>query len=171
MGKEKGHDNLFEMWVSDACLQEHEVLPKLRKAHGERKGIRMRREDFKRIPELRREIARALNLWENAIESATRKTSIITGMPKGTGVSSQVENAVVKAEVFEEKYDELCEEQKDIYKRLRIESMDKLTQQESDVLQKAYPQGKKTEQIAQEMHLTERHIYRIKKQAINKLCF
>ena len=170
MGKEEGYDYLFEMWVSDACLQEHEVLPKLRKAYGKRKGNRMRKEDFKRIPELRQEIARALNLWENAIESATRKTSVITGMPRSTTVSSQVETAVVKAEVYKEKYDELCEEQRDIYKRLRMESLDKLTEQESDVLQKAYPQGKKTEEIAKEMHLTERHIYRLKKQAINKLC-
>ena len=130
----------------------------------------MRREDFKRIPELRREIARALNLWENAIESATRKTSIITGMPRSTTVSSQVENAVVKAEVFKEHYDELCEEQKDIYKRLREESKAKLTDQEADILQQAYPQGKKTEEIAKSLNLTERHIYRLKKQAINKLC-
>ena len=130
----------------------------------------MKREDFKRIPELRKEIARALNLWENAIESATRKTSFITGMPKSINVSSQVENAVIKAEVFKEKYDELCEEQKDIYKRLKEESKRKLNEQEAKVLQMAYPQGKRMNEIAKELSLTERHVYRIKKMAINKIC-
>ena len=142
------------------------------KKHGERKGSKreMTREDFKRIPELRREISRALNLWENAIESATRKTSIITGMPRGTGVTSQVENAVIKAEVYKEHYDMLCEEQRDIYRRLREESEAKLDNVARDILQKAYPQGMKTADIAKALKITERHVYRIKREAINKLC-
>ena len=129
----------------------------------------MTREDFKRIPELRQEISRALNLWENALESATRTTTVLTGMPRGKNATSQVENAVIKAEVFKEKYDALCEEQKDIYTRLRIESK-KLTEQEAKVLKMAYPDGMRTREIAKEMNLTERHIYRIKKQALKKIC-
>lgn len=131
----------------------------------------MTKDDFKRIIELRREISRALNLWENAIESATRKTSIITGMPKCHNSTSQVENAVIKAEVFKEKYDALCEEQKEIYKRLRQESAKKLNEQEADILQKAYPQGMKVSEIAKKLNITERHVYRIKKTAINKICW
>ena len=131
----------------------------------------MTKNDFKRIPELRREISRALILWENAIESATRKTAVLTGMPKGSGTVSQVENAVVKAEMFKEKYDELCEEQKDIYRRLKKDSDMVLNEQEKTVLQKAFPQGKKTSEIAKEMNITERHVYRIKKQAIYKICW
>ena len=130
----------------------------------------MTREDFKRIPELRREISRALNLWENAIESATRTTTVLTGMPKGNGVASQVENAVVKAEVFKEKYDELCEEQKDIYKRLRRDSK-RLTDQEAEILQMIYPQGMKMSDVAKAKGITERHAYRIKKTALYKICF
>ena len=129
----------------------------------------MTKEDFKRIPELRREIARALNLWENAIESATRTTTVITGMPKAKSANSQVETAVVKAEVFKEKYDALCEEQKDIYRRLREESKKLLNEQEADILQKCYPQGKKISEIAKELNITERHVYRIKKTAIWKI--
>ena len=130
----------------------------------------MTREDFKRIPELRQEINRALNLWENAIESATRTTTVLTGMPKGKSASSQVENAVVKAEVFKEKYDELCKEQRDIYQRLRIESKKKLTEQEAKLLKMAYPDGKRMHEIAKELEITERHAYRIKKQALRKIC-
>lgn len=129
----------------------------------------MTKEDFKRIPELRREISRALILWENAIESATRKTSVITGMPKNHTTTSQVENAVIKSEVYKEKYDELCEEQKDIYKRLREESKRKLSEQESDILQKIYPQGMRISEVAGALKLSERQIYRIKKTAIHKL--
>lgn len=130
----------------------------------------MTRNDFKRIIELRREISRALNLWESAIESATRKTSVITGMPKNHSTISQVENAVIKSEIFKEKYDELCNEQRDIYRRLREESKRKLTEQEADILQKAYPQGKKVSEIAKALNITERHVYRIKKTALNKIC-
>ena len=131
----------------------------------------MNKNDFKRIPELRREISRALNLWENALESATRKTSVITGMPKSQTMTSQVESAVIKAEVYKEKYDELCEEQKDIYKRLRMDSKRLLTEQEADVLQKAFPQGMKIAEIATALKLSERQVYRIKKSAINKVCW
>ena len=130
----------------------------------------MTRDDFERIPELRKEIFRALNLWENAIESSTRKTSVITGMPRSHSNSSPIEVAVIKAEVFKEKYDALCEEQKDIYKRLRIESKDKLTEQEADLIQMAFPQGKKMYEIAKKLNITERHAYRIKNNAIYKLC-
>ena len=130
----------------------------------------MTKEDFKRIIELRREISRALNLWENAIESATRTTTLLTGMPKAHSGNSQVETAVIKAESFKEKYDMLCEEQKDIYRRLKEESKKKLTEQEADILQKCYPQGKKISEIAKSLNITERHVFRIKKSAINKIC-
>ena len=128
----------------------------------------MTKEDFKRIPELRREIARALNLWESAIESATRTTTVITGMPKGKSISSQVENAVIKSEVYKERYDALCEEQKDIYRRLKQESK-KLSEQEAKAMQLIFPQGKKMYEVARELQVTERHAYRIKHTAIYKL--
>ena len=130
----------------------------------------MTKNDFQRIPELRREINRALMMWENAKESATRTTTMLTGMPKGNGVTSQVENAVVKAEVYKEKYDELCNELSDIYKRLNEESKRVLNEIESDVLQMCYIQGKKMSEIAKQKEITERHAYRVKKEALKKIC-
>ena len=129
----------------------------------------MTRNDLKRIPEIRREMSRALNLWENALESATRTTTVITGMPKGNTVNSQVETAVVKAETFKEKYDELCEELSKIYKSLNL-AMEKLDDQEEKVITKTYFLGKKVHEIATEMNITERHVYRLKKTAISKIC-
>ena len=130
----------------------------------------MTKEDFKRIPELRKEINRALDLWENAKASATRTTTLITGMPKGNNVSSQIETAVVKSEVYMEKYYSLCNELKDIYNRLRIDSSKYLNEQESKMLQMIYPQGKRMHEIARDMNITERHAYRIKNSAIYKIC-
>lgn len=130
----------------------------------------MTKEDFNRIPELRKEISRALILWENAIESATRTTTLLTGMPKGNNVSSQVETAVVKSEVYKERYDVLCEEQKDIYRRLKEDSKKYLNEQESKILQYIYPNGMKMKDIAVKMDITERHAYRLKNSAIYKIC-
>ena len=129
----------------------------------------MTRSDFSRIPELRQEINKALIMWENALESATRTTTVITGMPKGNGVTSQIETAVVKAETYKEHYDELCAEQSQIYKRLNQE-LKILNEQEQDVIRKVYPQGMKISEVAIAMHLTERHVYRLKNSALNKLC-
>ena len=78
----------------------------------------MTKNDFKRIPELKKEIRRALDAWENAKMSATSMSAVITGMPKGNNISSRIENAVVKAETARERYDELCEELKEIYDNL-----------------------------------------------------
>lgn len=130
----------------------------------------MTKDDFKRIPELRKEIRKALIMWENAKESATRTTTILTGMPKGNNVSSQIENAVVKAEVYHEKYNQLNDELKDIYTRLEKESS-KLSELEKDVLILYYPQAKKMSVIAKEKSITERHAYRLKKDALKKICF
>ena len=130
----------------------------------------MTKEDFKRIPELRKEIAQALILWENAIESATRTTSSITGMPKSASSNSQVETAIVKAEVYKEKYDALCEEQKALYRKLRTESS-RLTEQEAKVLQLIFPQGKKMQEVAKIMNITERHAFRLKRTAMQKICY
>ena len=131
----------------------------------------MTKNELKRIPQLRKEIAHALNLWENAIESATRKTSIITGMPKGNNVSSQVENAVIKADTYKEKYDELCNELKQIYDSIKATSKKMLNEQESKVIESVYIKNKRMSEIAKEMNITERHVYRLKKQAIYKICW
>lgn len=130
----------------------------------------MTREDFKRIPELRKEINRALNLWENARANGTRTTTVLTFMPKGKSTASQVELAVVKCEMLKEKYDALCDEQKDIYHRLMIESKTRLNEQESKLLQMVYPQGKRMYEVAKALNITERHAYRVKNTAIYKLC-
>ena len=129
----------------------------------------MTRDDFRRIPQLRREMAKALDMWENAKASATRKTAVLTVMPKGNGVTSQIEIAIVKAEAYRERYDELCQELSDIYRRIKAESSF-LNEQESKVIDMTYPQGKKTSEIATTLNLTERHVYRLKKSALSKLC-
>ena len=130
----------------------------------------MTRNDFKRIPELRKEINRALIMWENAKESATRTTTMLTGMPRGNAVGSMVENAVVKAETYHEKYLQLCDELAEIHMRLEKESRAKLNELEAEIIRKCFQEGKKMSEIAKEKEITERHAYRVKKEALKKIC-
>ena len=131
----------------------------------------MTRGDFARIPELRMQIARAQMLWENALSSATNITSVITGMPHAKGVFNKIESSVIKADEYYERYNALCDELKDIWLRLRRDIVIyKLNQDETMVINMYYPQRRKIGDIAKEMGKTERHIYRIKKTAIRKVC-
>lgn len=131
----------------------------------------MTRSDFSRIPELRAQIARAQILWENALSSATSITSVITGMPHATGVFNKIESGVIKADEYYTRYNALCDELRDIWLRLRRDIVVyKLSADEATVLNMYYPQRKKIAEIAQEMGKTERHVYRIKKTAIQKVC-
>lgn len=130
----------------------------------------MTKEDLKRIGELRKEINRSLILWENAKESATRTTTVITGMPRSSSANSQVEVAVIKAEVYRDKYYALCDELNSIYAQLRELSKRYLNEQEAKLLQMVYPQGKRMHEVAKALNITERHAYRIKNTAIYKVC-
>ena len=132
----------------------------------------MTRADFARIPELRKLINKELILWENAQESATNISYMLTGMPHGSSVSSKVENAVVKADEHYEKYTALCDELRDIWMRLKRDIVRcGLSEEETKVINMYYPQGKKVPQIAKEMNgITERHVWRLKQSALKKLC-
>ena len=131
----------------------------------------MTKGDFARIPELRKGINRELMLWENAIESATCITSVITGMPHATGVFNKIENGAIKADEHYEKYNALCNELRDIWMRLKRDIvMYHLSEDEAKVLNMYYPQKKKISEIAKEMEMTDRHVFRIKRMAIWKVC-
>ena len=126
-------------------------------------------DDFRRIPELRKNISAELMAVENAREQATSITSHITGMPRGGGGGSQIENAVIRADVHYGKYCELVGELREIYVRLMKEYI-KLNVNERTVIDMFYPQERKIAEIARAMELTERQVFRIKKEAMAKLC-
>lgn len=126
-------------------------------------------QDFMRIPELRKEINAQLIAVENAHEQATSITSHITGMPRSGGCGSMIETAVIRAEMHYAKYCELCDELHDIYARLNKEYV-KINDDERKVIDMFYLQGRKISEIAKSMSLTERHVFRIKKDAMAKLC-
>ena len=126
-------------------------------------------QDFRRIPELRTQINAELMAVENAHEQATSITAHITGMPRGGGGGSMVETAVIRAEVHYARYCELCDELHDIYARLSKEYV-KVKDTERKVIDMFYPQGRKISEIAKEMGLTERQVFRLKKDAMEKLC-
>lgn len=125
-------------------------------------------QDFNSIPELRKQIAHELLMVENCHEIATGTTARLTGMPSGGGGGSKIENAVVKAEAHYERYCKLQDALKDIFTRLRKES-EALTEQQRKVIDYIYPQNRKAEEIAKEMNISVRHVYRLKKEALDKL--
>ena len=131
----------------------------------------MTKADFVRVPVLRREIEKELILWENAMESATNITSVLTGMPHGNGVYNKIESCAIKADEHYEKYTALCDELKDIWARLKRDIVRYgLTEDEAKVLNGFYPKKMKIADIAKDMGLTERHVFRIKKIALVKIC-
>ena len=131
----------------------------------------MTKADFERIPVLRKEIAKELMLWENAQESATNTSYVLTGMPHSGGVSSKVENCVVKADEHYTKYTALCDEIRDIWMRLKRDIvLYGLSEEETKGVNGFYPQGKKAVTLAKEMGVTERHVWRLKQTGLKKLC-
>ena len=129
----------------------------------------MTQSDFKRISELRRTIPK---IYEKVLEShdkATKLTVALTGMPHGTTVSSVVENAVVNAEMYYQTYLEMVKELNGILDRLKKEAMDKLTETEHKIVIGWYVEKKKMTELAGELQLTERRVYRVRKEAVNKL--
>lgn len=130
----------------------------------------MTRADFERIPELRKLMAYELMEAENAYEQATNTTMHLSGMPHGGGgVGSKTENAIIRGEMHYEKYCAYCDELHDIYARLEKEYV-KLNEQQRKVIENIYPQNLTIGQCAEKMNLTERQIYRIKKDALDLLC-
>lgn len=125
--------------------------------------------DFERIPELRKLMAFELNEVSNCHEQATNITAHITGMPGGGVVGSKIENAVVRAETHYARYCKYCDELKDIFVRLNKESA-KLTDEQREVIDMYYPQNLRVGKIAEKMGLSERHVFRLKKEAIALLC-
>lgn len=131
----------------------------------------MTKTDFARIPELRKAISRELMLWENAIEAATGNTYALTGMPHGSGATSKVENCVVKADDHYTRYLAYCDELSDIWKRLKRDIVRyRLSEDEVKVVTGFYPQGRRAADLAREMKVTERHVWRLKQTALKKLC-
>lgn len=130
----------------------------------------MKLADFERIPELRKLMEFELNEVENCHEKATSITSRITGMPNGKGGnSSKVENAVVQAETHYARYCKYCDELREIFDRLKKEGK-KLSECQWKTVEMYYVQNMRVGKIAQEMELTERHVFRLKKEAISMLC-
>ena len=127
-------------------------------------------EDFSRILELRRLMKFEAQEIDNAHEQATSITSHITGMPHGSGgVGSMVENACVRADVHLERYVRYEKELDGIFARLKQES-ETLSEDQSKVIKSYYIENLRVGAIAKKMEISERHVFRLKKEAIGLLC-
>ena len=129
----------------------------------------MTQEEFKRISELRRAIPRMYEKVVESHEKATKLTIALSGMPHGTNVSSVVENAVVNAEMYYQTYLEMVKELNGILDKLKQEAREKLNDTEYRIICGWYIGKVKMTGLAEELKLTERHVYRVRKEAVNKL--
>lgn len=126
--------------------------------------------DFTRIPELRKLMAHELIEWENAHEQATNTTIRLTGMPHGSGsAGSMVESAIIRGEMHYERYCSYCDELHDIYARMHKEFI-KLNELQRDVIDMLFPQNLTVGKVAKAKNLSERQVFRIKKEAMDLLC-
>lgn len=125
--------------------------------------------DFSRVTILRKLMTQELTAVESCHEAATGITSHLTGMPGGGVVGSKIENAVIRAEVHYERYCRYCDELNEICTRMQKEFI-KLNEDQRKVIDMYYLQNIRVGGIAKEMNITERHVFRIKKEAIQLLC-
>lgn len=130
----------------------------------------MTKDDFKRIPELRKLIHSEWILSENAMGQATNITAHINGMPHGSGsVGSMIENAVIRKQTHFDKYCAYRLELDGIFARLDRESV-RLTGPQKEVVDMYYVKNKRIADIAKKLSVTDRHVFRLKKEGVAALC-
>ena len=99
---------------------------------------------------------------------ATKITPVLSDMPKGSGVSDTIANAVVKLNTLAEEINALVDYYVD-YKAEVVATLEKLPSKEFGVLHRHYVQYMTWEDIARDMNYSPYHIWRIKNNAIELL--
>lgn len=102
-------------------------------------------------------------------EAASVRAIVIDGMPKSNFKGDPVGNVVAKLNDLKEKYIDKCNAALEAMNRIEqvIEKLDNPT--ERDLMRKKYIEGKHWEDIAEELHYHERHIYRIHNRALKRV--
>lgn len=99
---------------------------------------------------------------------ATKITPNMDGMPHGSGTSDKVGNVAVKIADLARETDELIDELVD-HKREVIAALEKLPPKEHLLLHKRFIQGKSWTDIADDMGISQVHVWRLKVKALENL--
>ena len=112
-----------------------------------------------RMRKLIRETVKLQWRREQTIAKATKITTVLTGMPRGSGTSSQVEDGAIKIsevnDAYREVFDELVAMQKELDPL--IDSLERAD--DRAVMRLRYIKGYSPEDIAEAIHRTDRAIY------------
>ena len=96
---------------------------------------------------------------ERVTAKATKITTVLTGMPRGSGTSSQVEDGAIRISEVNEAYREVVTELKAMQEELDplIDTLEKAD--DRAVMRLRYIKGYSPEDIAEAIHRTDRSIY------------
>lgn len=112
-----------------------------------------------RMRKLIRETVKLQWRREQTLAKATKITTVLTGMPRGSGTSSQVEDGAIKIsevnDAYREVFDELVAMQTELDPL--IDSLERAD--DRAVMRLRYIKGYSPEDIAEAIHRTDRAIY------------
>ena len=117
--------------------------------------------DFSRMRFLINRLPAARFRVDKAIAKATKTTTIITGMPRGSGTGNQVEDGAILIEYARHALDSITTE----LEGMRAELMPLIESLESPLQKNAmwmrYIEGHSVREIAYSLNYSEQHIFRI----------
>jgi RNA polymerase sigma factor (sigma-70 family) len=129
----------------------------------------MLKNDFYKMRKLINRIPMARFRLDKAISRATKVTTVLTGMPRGSGGGSQTEEGALLVMLAREKYDTMQAELNELQARLSpyIKNMDDALQK--NVLRMRYIECRSVREIAYCLNYSEQHIFRILQKAETKV--
>ena len=106
---------------------------------------------------------------DKAMANATRSTSVLTGMPRGSASGDRMVDNVILLDLARQALDRIEHELHDMREQLGplIEAMDVPLQK--SVMRLRYMDGMSVREIAYSLNYSEQHIFRILQQAENKI--
>ncbi len=125
--------------------------------------------DFRKMRKLINRLPMARFRVDQAKSRATRVTPVLTGMPRGSGGSSQVEEGAILIMIASEKYESMKAELKEMQDTLSpiIEGISDPLQK--NVLRMRYMECRSVREIAYFLNYSEQHIFRILQRVERKL--
>jgi len=106
---------------------------------------------------------------DKAMANATRVTSVLTGMPRGSASDDRMAENVILLDLAKQARDQIATELDDMRKQLgpMIEALDVPLQKSAMRLR--YMEGRSVREIAYSLNYSEQHIFRILQQAERKI--
>lgn len=125
--------------------------------------------DFYRMRFLINRLPAARFRVDKAIARATKTTTVLTGMPRGTGTGNQVEDGAILIEYARQAMDNITTELEGMRAELTplIESLESPLQK--NAMWMRYIEGHSVREIAYSLNYSEQHIFRILQIAERKI--